>query len=523
MKYFNFLVETPDEAVERIDDIGGPHSHANYPWGWAQAGNTPFKWYKQNTHEGGVHVPLIVHWPDGIKDRGAPRPVPPRERHRPHHLRDPRHRGARRSTGDSSSSPSPACPCATPSTPPTHPSSKRVQYYEMMGHRAIYADGWKAVTRHQPGVPFEDDDWELYHLAEDRSECHNLAAAMPDKVAELVDAVVGARPRSRACCPSTTGPSSCSSPATATDRPIPPTGATPTSRPCHRCPDRWPRRSAGGAGTWRPPSSGREGRRGVLYASGTENSGVSLFVQDDRLVFDYNCFGDHHVVESEADRPGGRRRWSGCGSAGRGRAAEATLIIDGRTCGSHGRPVRHDHDLQCGPEHRLRPRLAGERALLRPFPLRGTGSSGSTSTLSAGPRRTRPRRGRSRTSGRPCPASEAATRSAGERAEAPASTSMTEPVMWRAASDARKTTAAVISSGSSHGTGWTWSAAMPGATSSAVGCSRSGRIRPVEGIVVDHRGGDVARGDGVDGHPEARPVSKATDLHSPMTPHLDAT
>ena len=47
----------PDKAVERIDDIGGPHSHTNYPWGWAQCGNTPFKWYKQNTHEGGVHVP----------------------------------------------------------------------------------------------------------------------------------------------------------------------------------------------------------------------------------------------------------------------------------------------------------------------------------------------------------------------------------------------------------------------------------------------------------------------------------
>ena len=71
MKYFNFMIETPDEAVERIDDIGGPHSHSNYPWGWAQAGNTPFKWYKQNTHEGGVHVPLIVHWPDHITDKGA--------------------------------------------------------------------------------------------------------------------------------------------------------------------------------------------------------------------------------------------------------------------------------------------------------------------------------------------------------------------------------------------------------------------------------------------------------------------
>ena len=58
MKFFNFILETPDEAIERLDDIGGPHSHTNYPWGWAQAGNTPFKWYKQNTHEGGVHVPL---------------------------------------------------------------------------------------------------------------------------------------------------------------------------------------------------------------------------------------------------------------------------------------------------------------------------------------------------------------------------------------------------------------------------------------------------------------------------------
>ncbi|HEX7444523.1 MAG TPA: arylsulfatase, partial [Acidimicrobiales bacterium] len=70
MKFFNLLIETPDEAVTHLDDIGGPHSHANYPWGWAQAGNTPFKWYKQNTHEGGVHVPLVVHWPNGIAARG---------------------------------------------------------------------------------------------------------------------------------------------------------------------------------------------------------------------------------------------------------------------------------------------------------------------------------------------------------------------------------------------------------------------------------------------------------------------
>ena len=96
-KFFNFIIETPDEAVARVDDIGGPNSHSNYPWGWAQAGNTPFKWYKQNTHEGGVHVPCIVHWParlDGTH-RPAP-PVPPRERRRPHHLRGARRHAARR-------------------------------------------------------------------------------------------------------------------------------------------------------------------------------------------------------------------------------------------------------------------------------------------------------------------------------------------------------------------------------------------------------------------------------------------
>ncbi len=71
MKFFNFLIETPDEAIHRIDEIGGPHSHSNYPWGWAQVGNSPFKWYKQNTHEGGVHVPFIVRWPRGIDERGG--------------------------------------------------------------------------------------------------------------------------------------------------------------------------------------------------------------------------------------------------------------------------------------------------------------------------------------------------------------------------------------------------------------------------------------------------------------------
>jgi arylsulfatase len=70
------------------------------------------------------------------------------------------------------------------------------------------------------------------------------------------------------------------------------------------------------------------GAGGVIYASGTENSGMSLFVQDDHLVFDYNCFGDHHVVVSERPLPSGP---SVLGVRFRrlGRDGQATLTVDG--------------------------------------------------------------------------------------------------------------------------------------------------------------------------------------------------
>ena len=67
------------------------------------------------------------------------------------------------------------------------PSRKQVQYFEMMGHRGIYRDGWKAVTRHVTGVPYDDDEWELYHVDVDRSECVNLAKTEPDRLAALVE------------------------------------------------------------------------------------------------------------------------------------------------------------------------------------------------------------------------------------------------------------------------------------------------------------------------------------------------
>ena len=62
-----------DAIQEKLDDIGSPHSYTDIPWGWAQVGNTPLPWYKQDTHAGGVRVPMIIHYPPAIKDAGGVR------------------------------------------------------------------------------------------------------------------------------------------------------------------------------------------------------------------------------------------------------------------------------------------------------------------------------------------------------------------------------------------------------------------------------------------------------------------
>jgi arylsulfatase len=327
MKTFNLILETPDEAVERLDDIGGPHSHSNYPWGWAQAGNTPFRWYKQNTHEGGVHVPLIVHWPGGALEPGG-------LRRQFHFVSDiaptiyelvgveppATYRGREQMPVSGTS-------MAYSFGAPDEPTRKLVQFHEMLGHRAIHAGGWKAVTRHEKGTPFEDDRWELYHVAVDPSECHDLADQQPDRLQEMIELwwreaeAHGGLPLD--------------------DRTIELFGARFRDRSPHPASRRYTYRpplapmpaqvgAAIGGRSWvmlaeidRPAGAG-----GVLYASGTENSGMSLFIDDDHLVFDYNHFGEHAVVTSAVTVPVGPSV-VGVRFDRTGGEADATLTIDG--------------------------------------------------------------------------------------------------------------------------------------------------------------------------------------------------
>jgi arylsulfatase len=333
MKFFNFILETPDEAVARLDDIGGPRSHTNYPWGWAQAGNTPFKWYKQNTHEGGVHVPLVVHWPRGIKasSRGT-------LRDQFHHVNDlaPTIYEIVGVTAPTTYRGVPQMPVTGTSMRYTlddaaAPPRKAVQYFEMMGHRALYLDGWKAVTRHTPGVAFDDDTWELYHVTVDCSECHDLASAEPERLAAMVERW-WTEAEDHDVLP-------------LDDRTIELFAARFADGTVHRADRRyryWPPVSPLPAQAG-PSIGGRSwdldatvdrpsGAEGVLFATGTENSGVSFFVLDGRLVFDYNFFGDHHVVASATPVPVGRCvlsvRFRRTGTGG-----TATVVIDGEPCG----------------------------------------------------------------------------------------------------------------------------------------------------------------------------------------------
>lgn len=334
MKFFNGILETPAEAVERIDDIGGPHSHTNYPWGWAQAGNTPFRWYKQNTHEGGVHVPLVVHWPYGIAagHRGTRRDqftyvadlVPTI-----YELLDIETPALRNGleqlplTGHSF-----AAALADPDTPSTN----QLQYFEMLGSRALVAGEWKAVCKHTPGADYETEPWELYHLARDRSECNDLADAEPERLRDLIDQW-WSEARRHGVLP-------------LDDRTVELFGARfrehsphpPDRRYVYRPPMApLPAQAAAAIGGRSFDLTARVGidddSEGVLFATGTENSGFSLFVQDRRLACDYNAFGDHTVLESDVELPTGEVELGIQLRRGEGFAGTAALLVDGNDAG----------------------------------------------------------------------------------------------------------------------------------------------------------------------------------------------
>lgn len=200
---------TPEQQLKLIDAYGGmeawggPLMQPHFACAWAWAGNTPFQWGKQvASHFGGTRNPLVVSWPKRIKDNGGLRSqfahvidvaptilevagiAPPEQ------------------VNGIAQMPLHGASFAHTFTDPNAPSRHTQQYFEILGNRAMYKDGWVAcarldripwktdpqtIARFAPGSGWnpDADRWELYNIEEDFSQSHDLAAQHPEKLREL--------------------------------------------------------------------------------------------------------------------------------------------------------------------------------------------------------------------------------------------------------------------------------------------------------------------------------------------------
>lgn len=197
MRQLNSIPQSAEDIVKDIDLLGSVESNPHYPYGWGWAGNTPFQRWKQEVHAGGVADPFVIHWPERFKAGGEIRTqfahaidvmptvldligvsVPDR-------------------VAGVQQAPLHGVSFAHCLLDPSETSRHRTQYYEMRGSRGLYHDGWKVVAYHprvglawdgsDPLRPYSEDKWELYHIDNDFSERHDLAAQRPDLTSKLVE------------------------------------------------------------------------------------------------------------------------------------------------------------------------------------------------------------------------------------------------------------------------------------------------------------------------------------------------
>lgn len=333
MRWFNGMPENIDAAVARLDDIGGPESHSNIPWGWAQVGNTPLKWYKQNTHGGGVRDPLVMHWPKGLqRTSGFCRAFAHAIDITPTIL-------------DLVGLEAPDVVAGVPQMPvhgqslaptladETAKIERGPQYFEMLGHRGLWADGWKAVARHTPGTSWDDDAWELYNLDEDFAEANDLAAQDPERLAEMVDGWWREAER-HGVLPLDDRPAIVTF--RAARRPgLPANRARFVYYPpiSHVVSDACPPVARGW--TMRVELDHPEaGGDGVLVNRGTINSGFVLYIKEGCVRFDYNAFHAHTAVVAQAPLRPGRHEIVLRVERGDNRQGAVTLLIDGEVAAS---------------------------------------------------------------------------------------------------------------------------------------------------------------------------------------------
>jgi arylsulfatase len=202
--FFNNVPEDLEENLKALDDLGGPKYFNHYAWGWTWAGNTPFRRWKRETYRGGISDPFIVNYPKGIKRTGEVRTQYTHAIDMVPTVLEVLNVEPPSTIKGVTQSPIEGVSFAHTFDNAEAPSRRDTQYFEMMGHRSIYHNGWRAVCP-WPGPSFTEagasfgkpisaetlteldtDKWELYHAAEDFAENHNVADQHRDKLIEMI-------------------------------------------------------------------------------------------------------------------------------------------------------------------------------------------------------------------------------------------------------------------------------------------------------------------------------------------------
>ncbi len=308
-KFFNGVPDTFERNMEQIDELGSPSTYNHYPVGWAWAFNTPFKMWKRYNFEGGVADPLIISWPKGFDAKGE-------LRHQFMHATDvvptlydllgvdlpetvkgfeqvPLEGVSFRGTFASDDVPTP----------------KESAFFSMLGSRAVWKAGWKAVTVH-PTVAgwhdFDGDRWELFDTTKDPTEAHDLAAEQPEKLKELIDEWFHLADLYNGL------PLMDGTAVEVLSDPTRPQVAPPRDRYVYY-PDAAEVPESAAVNIRNRSYSimvevtvDSEDAEGVLFSHGAAFGGHALYVKDGKLKYAYNFVGDHlQTVESTKEIPTG--------------------------------------------------------------------------------------------------------------------------------------------------------------------------------------------------------------------------
>jgi arylsulfatase A-like enzyme len=363
-KFFNFVPDSLEQNLAAIDDIGGPRHFNHYPWGRTWAGNTPFRRWKRETYRGGISDPFIVHWPKGIKAAGEVRTQYAHAIDMVPTVLEALEIDPPVSIQGVTQAPIEGVGFAH-SFDDAQAASKRVtQYFEMLGHRSIYHDGWRAVcpwpgtsfteSGRQFGTPIPDEllteldatAWELYYVADDVTENHDLSDENRPRLIEMIAQwyveagkynvlPVDGRGQQRL----------------AEERPqIAPERTRYTYYPGTQevPPNATPRILNRPHTVTALVDIPEEGAEGVLVSQGGVDGGFTFFVQDGKLCYGYNYVAEQRFsIVSEEDVPTGRHALSfefePTGEPepmkGKGAPGKLKLFVDGAPIGEGELPI----------------------------------------------------------------------------------------------------------------------------------------------------------------------------------------